>query len=61
MDSDSAPLHHDAQFPKSISARASRTKRSWQAPTVEEIDYSSTEAAGAPGAFYDGFGAYSFV
>ena len=30
-------------------------KRTWAAPTLEEIDYAATEASG-PGAVYDGIG-----
>jgi hypothetical protein len=35
------------------------SKRQWHSPTLEEVDYTATEAVGGPGAFYDGPGVYS--
>ena len=34
-------------------------KKAWHAPALEETSYAQTEAAGGPGANYDGFGFYS--
>ena len=44
-----------------IQASAPQPKRAWCAPTIEEVDYTATEAAGIPGAAYDGLGFYSIV
>jgi hypothetical protein len=38
---------------QSVSTPETETKKPWQAPTVEEIDYSATEAAYVPGAPHD--------
>jgi hypothetical protein len=34
-------------------------KRQWHPPTLEEVDYTATEAAGTPGAIFDGLAPYS--
>ena len=34
-------------------------KREWHAPTLEEVDYATTEAFGGPGALFDGVAPYS--
>jgi hypothetical protein len=42
----------------SSSASETEVKRAWQAPTIEELDFSATEAAYIPGAPND-LGIYS--
>jgi hypothetical protein len=36
-----------------------KVKQTWSSPTIEEVDYAETEAAGGPGAVYDGIYFYS--
>ena len=38
---------------KNVSNNEAELKTAWQAPTIEEIDYTATEAAYVPGAPHD--------
>jgi hypothetical protein len=49
------------QVPHESTITSPQPKRPWHQPLIEETDYTSTEAGGAPTVIYDGPATYSIT
>jgi hypothetical protein len=52
-------LDKPENVPTGTAATSQKLKRAWQAPTLEEIDYTATEVVSIPGSTIDGGFPYS--